>query len=395
MKPGDHNWRSRPPRSAAAQECNPLRVLAATRPLISWRAVKTLVLTSLCGWLLLPHAALAKNKSGAAHLEVEKGAGTEHCLDEARLSHAVEARLQRRVFRSDLPVTLDVKVAFSRGDEAWSAVLTMHDGAGAFLGHRSLETQATDCSALDDSLALVVALLVESPPLPVAESEQLPPPQESSTSAPSPPETPSAPPSSNALPTPAPERVPRIVLPADTPAPRAPWRLRLAAGGVSALEMLPGFAFGVELGLGAKAPQLPELRLFGGWYAPREQRTAAGDAGARFHAMYLGLEVCPLERALRRMTFTVCAGQSVGRMQVTGFGFDENSTSDHLTYALLARAALQFPLFSRLAVRFGLRAELPLARGAYSYGTPQGAQQGLYQPGPVAAVLDLGLVVEL
>ncbi|HEX2672041.1 MAG TPA: hypothetical protein VHM25_14260, partial [Polyangiaceae bacterium] len=186
-----------------------------------------------------------------------------------------------------------------------------------------------------------------------------------------------------------------IVLPPDTPATREPWRFQLAAEAVGAIGMLPGFAPGVELGFGAKAPRLPELRLVAGWYAPREQRSGEQDSGARFDALYLGLEVCPFEHERGISVWTLCAGQTLGRTHVAAFGFDENSSSSHFNYALLARAAVQLALASHWSVRLGARAEVPLTRGVYSYGTPEGAQQGLYQPSPVAAVLDLGLIVRL
>jgi len=296
-----------------------------------------------------------------------------------------------------------VKIALTRDAAGWSASLTMRDGAGAFLGRRSLVTEAADCSALDDSLALVVALLVDSPPAPVAEDSEALPTHDAPQTAPptaeqkSVPGEPPAPPAAaeNASKEVAHEDASAIRLPRDTHAPREPWRIQLAAEGVGAIGILPGFAPGIELGVGAKAPSLPELRLFAGWYGPREQRRAEQDAGARFDALYLGFEVCPFEAAHGIIEWTICAGQSVGRLRAAAFGFDENSTSDHLTYALLARGAVQLELSSHWAVRFGARAEVPLVRGVFRYGTPDGGQQDLYQPSPVAAVLDLGLIVRL
>lgn len=344
----------------------------------------------MCVWLYAPHWAQAKGKgSAAAHLEVSKGPGTEQCLDEQRLSRAVEARLRRRVFRTDAPATLYVQIAFTRDNVGWSALLKMRDGDGAFLGRRSLSTEAADCSTLDDSLALIVALLVDSPPPPTAEIDEVAAPAATATS-PAPRPVTRSEVKAAVIPTPSP-----IVLPADTLAPREPWRFQLAAEGIAAIGMLPGFAPGAELGFAAKAPRMPELRLFAGWYAPREQRRATQDAGARFNALFAGLEVCPFEQSFGAGAWLLCAGQSLARVRVTSFGFDENSSSDHLTFALVARGAVQFALTSQVAVRLGARAELPLNRGAYGYGTPDGGQQSLFEPSPVAAVLDLGLIVRL
>jgi len=366
--------------------------------------VKRLFGALICGWLLAPHDAQASGKRNAssARLELSKGSGAEQCLDGPNLTRAVEARLQRRVFHADGPPTLYVKIALARDVDAtgWSALLTMRDGNGAFLGRRSLVTEAADCSALDDSLALVVALLVDSPPPPVAEDDE-PLPKNEASRAPAQPTPKSTageaarPPQSEVKERASREEASAIRLPPDTPAPREPWRFQLAAEGVAALGMLPGFAPGIELGLGAKAPRLPELRLFAGWFGPREQRRAEQDAGARFDALYLGFEVCPFEETQGVIEWTICAGQSVGRLRSAAFGFDENTTSNHLTYSLLAHGAVRLALSSRWAVRLGMRAELPLVRGTFRYGTPDGGQQELFEPSPVAAVLDLGLIVRL
>jgi len=370
--------------------------------------VRRILFALICGWLWVPHAAQAKSKLGAsARLELAKGAGTERCLDQRSLSRAVETRLQRRAFREDVPATLFVKIAIARDGAAWSALLTMHDGSGAFLGRRSLITEAADCSALDDSLALVVALLVDSPPPPEIDSS---PPAETATPRILPSKEASAASSGSAKPPAASASEPQsagqaqeapsqaatvIVLPRDTPAPRAPWRLQLALEASGAIGILPGFAPGLELGFGAKAPTLPELRVFAGWYAEREQRRADLDAGARFNALYLGFEICPFEQEFGVLEWFVCGGQALGLTRASAFGFDENQTSKHLSYALLARSGVQLAFASHWAVRLGARAELPLDRGVYRYGTAAGGQEELFQPSPVAAVLDLGLVVRL
>ena len=265
----------------------------------------------ICAWLLAPQVAQAKGRvSTAARLELSKGPGAEQCLDQQRLSRAVEARLQRRAFRADLKATLHVRIAIARNDAGWSAVLTMHDGAGAFLGRRSLVTEAADCSALDESLALVVALLVDSPPAAVPDTEPDPPAHDTSSQS-APQLMPAPAPAVSGTKAPENRETPAIRLPADTPAPRAPWRLRLAAEGSGAIGVLPGFAPGIELGFGAKAKALPELRLFAGVYTQREQPSGrpGSASGARFDFAYVGLELCPFERAFGALEWFVCAGQ--------------------------------------------------------------------------------------
>ena len=85
---------------------------------------------------------------------------------------------------------------------------------------------ASHCSALDDSLALSVALLVDQPPDPE--------PPASPTEPAGPPALapPAAPPAPSKLPTP-------ITSPADVSAPREPWQLRFGVAVAAGWGVLP------------------------------------------------------------------------------------------------------------------------------------------------------------
>jgi len=315
-------------------------------------------------------------------------------MGETALRRAVEARLRRAVFRHDVPVTLDVRVVFQHGASGWSAELTMHNGAGQFLGQRSIVTEAAHCSALDDSLALVVALLVDSPPSP--------PPPEAPPAAPPPTTPPNESHPAPAAPATAPvgklrEPAPFTTLsvPRDTLAPREPWRFDVSVSGVAAFGNIPGLAPGAELGLGAQAPHLPELRLFADGFGRRDQQRSGSPSGAHFDFASMGLELCAGEPPRGTLRWFACAGQSLGRLKVTPYGFDQNTSSEHLTYAVLVRTGLGFPLFGRLQGRIGARAELPLSRVIFDYGSRDGSQRALYEMKPITAALDLGLIVQL
>ena len=150
-----------------------------------------------------------------ARLELHSAEATASCIEKRELEVAVERRLRRKVFREPAGLVFDVRLA--RSEQGWTAELVLFDAQGRELGRRALDTKARDCSALDASLALVVALLVDSPPEP-------PPPVETAPAGP--PVTPPVPP------TPPPTR---IELPKDTHAPREPWHFvptRLVLRGV-------------------------------------------------------------------------------------------------------------------------------------------------------------------
>ena len=367
-----------------------VRRLGCHTGLSCW-GVKALLLPAFSAWLLLVQrpARATDATPASARLEVVKGPDAAQCIDQKALTQAVEVRLQRPAFDERLPATLRVRVNLERQPAGWTAELTMLDGSGVFLGQRSLVTAARHCSALDDSLALVVALLVDAPPRPPLAEPTQPMQPTGPASAPSQPVQPP-----EATPAPATIRVPR-----DTPARREPWRFNVSGEGIAAFGILPGVGWGAELGLGAKSPLLPELRVFVGIYAERDEPRAAANSGAnsgaRFGFANLGLELCPLGIPLGPLRWFGCAGQALGRLRVTAYGFDENTTTHHLTYALLARTGLEMPLFSRLSARLAARAELPLARGVFSYGARDGSERGLFETKPVTAVLDLGLIVQL
>ena len=350
----------------------------------------------LCALLLLaPFSARAAGElRSSARLELVKGEGTEACIAERALQRAVEFRLNRRAFGQDLPATLYLRLVIERSQRGWMAHLTMHDGTGAFLGQRLLATEAAHCSALDESLALVIALLVDAPPSPVFSAQNPAAPAAVVNEAESAARKAGSAQARSAANS-ARSDSKRILLPRDTFAPRQPWRFALSAAGIGAVGLLPGLGLGGEVGIAGKAPQFPELRLFAGLYAEREQTRPGIDAGARFSAAHIGLEVCPWDHAFGVVRWFGCAGQSLGRMRVAAFGFDQNTTTNRLTYALLAGTGLGFPIATALSGRFGVRAEVPLQRGIFSYGARDGSERGLFETKPVTAVLDVGLIVQL
>src|SRR5690606_29139698 len=116
-------------------------------------------------------------------------------------------------------------------DSGWSVTLTVYEG-DVRLGERVLELQGEDCRAHDETLALVIALLLEHGPAPPDDSKQ-------TESEPTPPE--SAPPeSADLLSDESPDA------PVDPPAKHPSETLRGRVGlGVSALSGLaPSLAWG-------------------------------------------------------------------------------------------------------------------------------------------------------
>ncbi|HTU58489.1 MAG TPA: hypothetical protein VMF89_08645, partial [Polyangiales bacterium] len=283
------------------------------------------------------------------------------------LARSVEARLGRAVF-ADTQAELALRVDFSRFEREWRAQVSVADAAGA-LGQRELTTAAKHCSALDDSLALVVALLVDAPPQP-----------------------PRRPPPSAAAPAqPTPAATTPLALPRETYAPRAPWTVGVRALAHAGLGLLPGLAVGAELGFGLRAPEGPLLILFVQHDLPRTQREEPGQRGVRLFLQRAGLDVCPWSPDFGRVRLDVCAGQRLGRIVATGVGFEENARVQRVSLSLVLGGDARWPLSENWRILTGVRLEVPLLRPRFAAGN-EGPT--LYQAPWLAGIASVGLEFE-
>jgi hypothetical protein len=308
-----------------------------------------------------------------ATLTVKRAPGAEQCLDAPALAQAVDTRLGRSAFAGASP-ELRVTVTLERiPDGVWRAQLLLEDATGQALGRRELVSAEPSCAALDPSLALVVALLVDAPPAPPVEP---PPPTDTST----------APPPRPPLPPPTPIRIPRA-----PPEPEEPWRFGAALSAALSLGWLPSFSPGASLALSAEPPRLPELVAFAQFFAPRRTESA-GENGVVVSLMRAGLAVCPSLYRGSSVRIAACVGQTVGRVSARAFGFDENRRSADLAYAVEVGGLLQVSLVGPLVFRAFSGAEMPLSRNVYVSGPERAV---LFRSSPVAARGEIGLGVEL
>ena len=339
------------------------------------RPCATILLSLAC--LTQGAPASAAKSAGRVRLRVERDASAEQCVAAAVLERAVEARLGRAVFTDEAETPLRIRLTLARrGQSEWAANLALEAADGTALGQRQITSRGAHCSVLDESLALVVALLVDAPLAAQVEKEAR------GTQSPN-----GTQPAPGAKPT-------TILVPADANAPRAPWRIEATAEVLAAFSVLPSRAWGFEVGVAARAPQAIALRLFAGAYQPRSVE-ASPTSSARFALSYLGLEVCPIESRFGSLRGAACLGQTVGTLHASATGFDENSSTRRLYFAILARAELVLPLSERVGVRIDARAEAPLSRAEFVYAAAEGDERRLFQGGTVAAVVGAGLTVRL
>lgn len=338
-------------------------------------------------FLFWSRAGFALEANPRVTLGLTRGDGTETCLRGAAIERAVERRLRRRVFARNESPDLRIDVALAReADGAWSARLVLRGRSGAELGARELDTHAAHCSALDDALVLVVALLVDSPEA----RAEVNAPSEAPAAPPSQP-TPTAP----VAPPAPPPRETRLELPPETYAPREPYRVDVAANLLAALGALPGVAFGGEIVLGVRPPHFIELRLRPAALLAEKAHVPTPDRGGRFSLLSVALDACPLEHALGRLRLDGCLGQRVGRMTAEGFGYQRNTSSQELYYALGVSAAASFWFAAPVGVRLGLDLEAPLTRDSYFSFGPTGDRLEIFRPSPVVGALTVGVAFSL
>ncbi len=312
-----------------------------------------------------------------AVLSVERGPGAEACLDETHVKRSVERRLKRRVFVADADASLRLRVGFTFHDGETEARIELSSIDGTPRGTRSLVTTG-HCSALDDSLALSVALLVDEPPDPVelkptaatAEPPQL-------TSSPTPPLK---------APVPRPQRV--ITIPPEVAAPREPWHVRFGAAAKAAWGTLPSVRPAAAFSLGIVPRDFAPVLLQGEAYWPASA-TRDATSGARFHLLRAALAVCPQLGSRSAASLGLCIGQQLGWLTVEGYGFGHNSKEQRLSYALTGGGEGRLRLFPPVSIRSYWGAEVALVRDRFTSGGRNAKE--LFQPAPIALVGEIGV----
>lgn len=326
------------------------------------------------GCLLLPawpRIAGAAPRSAQVALTWVRSGDSQSCLSEAALRQAVEQRLGRRVFTSSEHADLRVRATLKRLSKPllWQAEITMETPQGNALGQRVLTAPGARCSALNESLALVLALLVDRSVEPTAPPE----------AAPSPADPPS------------PLHIPEAPSPAHaSPAPAAlPWSLETGLGGGIGLGTAIPWAAGPMLWAAIVPPHFTRVLVSFTHWLPGDLRD--GTAGARFEQEALALELCPKLLGSPRLEWDLCLGQRLTRIQSQGFGYDENSS--HVRIALGWQGSFRgwWHLGKRFRVGLGLGAVLSMARDQYVYGSAQGGQNPLQSPSLVTGFTDLSL----
>jgi hypothetical protein len=253
------------------------------------------------------------------HLDYRRDPRAASCVSAPQLVRDVEARLGRRVFVAPADAELTARVRARRVARRFVVELELFDRDRRSLGRRELSTHGAHCSALDDSLALVLALAADMPRQPPL------------------PEGPAAAPAATAPAATAPAAGPApaaaslgsaISIPATTHAPRLGVRVRPSLGAAAALGLAPGLAPGLELGFALRANQFWPVVVHGAGFLQQDRGSSVPAKGATFALQTLLLGVCPWTEGLGAFEASACALQCLGRVRARGVGFDEEQRDD-------------------------------------------------------------------
>jgi hypothetical protein len=324
-------------------------------------------------------------------------------LSATQLAQRVEARVGRILFASaneaDVFVDGYVRPSASSG---WDVMLDVSDPDGRVLGKRDMHFDGPACTAIDEGVALVIAVtlypntgLVDAGiPLDESTAGSL---DSLFGNEPTDPDPSSFP----ARPTPAVgASVPHAPgARAETTASSARnrtqadgWGLALDGAGVAGFGQLPG----ASLGLSAHAQLIPTgawpIELGATAFLARTANAGRGIAGTvRFELVLASLMVCPWQPEWL-LGLSLCAGAEVGRLHVepSDFAVLPGPSSD-LVANLLGSGVLRVRLVGGLYLRAGLLLALPLVQRRYEYQTPVATTAQLYRMPQVAGRAEIGL----
>jgi hypothetical protein len=300
------------------------------------------------------------------------------CIERASLASLVERTLRRPVFHVLAPAapvaTIDGHVE-PAGGAGFRAHIELRLPTGAVASSRDVETTSESCNRLDESIAVVIALMLDRLTRPAP-----PNPPEAGVPAP--------------LPAPAPPPVPE---PAPSPiaVPPEPARARPDAGVLA------------ETGLAAIAGLLPDARpaayLRAAWETGRlsvamhvsaflPDRAVGGGAGAEISAWAASLDGCAWPLGETGWRLGACAGGGAGWMAAAPVGLvGARETTLPLAFAAASVDGM-LHVAGPLWVHLSLSGWVPLVAPHYFYHDAGGALRDVLRVWPVAPAISLGMV---
>lgn len=300
------------------------------------------------------------------------------CIATQALARSVEERLGRHVFVSAAEADVSVEGRVEKKKGGWHAVLTIRDSKGALLGTRELDRPDASCDAMNEGLALVIAVMID----PEAKL--------SSTPAPLPPASSTAPASP---PPPAPPPAPTVIEP-PPPKPKDPLRVEGDVTVAISDGLAPTVTPGVQLAGNLWLPGIPvAARGYGALFLP----TNAEADGARgsFDLVYVGSALCPTLRGPIGVAM-LCIGSQIGVIRSHADSSSKDRGIDEKTmllWNLVGELRLTVPIYAPIAITGGVGGVIPILRPTFLYTSSDAAQdrEDLHKVSVVGLVTDVGI----
>jgi hypothetical protein len=281
------------------------------------------------------------------------------CPEAHALEAAVEARLGRDAIVPAPPSTFRIRVTIPAGAPPLVAHVVLEETAAGVIGERTLRIETTDCAALVTPLALVVALLVETPR---REAEiRLPPP---------------APPSGRAPP---------------RAAPVAPWR--------SVPELQLGVLAGVHGPLAGGAALAVAIEAPGALSVRVRTEVVTTDLGvsathASVRAARVELAGCALLHRGLRASSQVCFGVAAALVRAEGLALDQAAQSELPAADIGAAAWLALLLTGPFWLTGELGAVVPAVRTRFVYRMGE-TERVAWKSWAIAPIVRIGVALRL
>ncbi len=266
------------------------------------------------------------------------------CVTQDALAHAIEFWLQRSTLTE--PVDFDVSV-----DKTTVQFTTRR--LGSVVGTRRLQTGKGTCPEVLDAVGLAIALTIDATLLDRIGIEAPPPPPLSLPPLPPPP-----------LP-PPPVPTPQVIV---SPRPLGV-RWELDARAVTALDVLPGWVGGAEIGAGVLLGSVFSVRASTAWVGGSTTDVGAGHVDA---SLWMGRVDACVGSTPTRVRVRGCAGAAAGAVFAQGVGYAPSYTPTLPWGALAVRMDVRVPFTPRWGVVFGVDWLVALARLRFDVGAPGG-----------------------
>ncbi len=296
-------------------------------------------------------------RGGRVALVWEAPSGSDACISPSELTTAIERRIGR-VFASPSEADLIVRGHVDRTEDGWKATVTASKPDGASLGSRELSESTSDCRALDASIELVVALMLEQ--------EAVPAPQAVASLSGS-------------------GTTVDATAAASKPAPSSRgWDVSVALAGEGSVGVVPDPSVAMAAQVEVKPPGFVLIELSAAAWLARSATVQPGQA--RVSLLTAGAAACPSLWERDPVQLRGCAGIQAGEFRARGVGFGQDELAIEPAFGLTADVDLSIRFLRYAFARLSLGGWLPFIRPRFVYEDSSGNAPLVYQPPPAALI---------